>query len=235
MMRTCLLTGASGYLGAAFIARFHNRYRIVAVHNERPIQSPTQDQSFVDPLEPTREFPENEHPVYAISRDLGQPRQIASLIDEVAERVEQVDLVINAAACRHWAPLLAPHGLDGAQEAMDVNVLAPMRLAVGLARRLWAADPDANLRANRNIVNVSSSAGLFIYPDLGQSVYAASKAALNHLTYHLASEFWHIGVRVNAVAPDTFPGRVETSRVLDEILSLDVSDRTGQVIEVLPR
>ena len=47
-----------------------------------------------------------------------------------------------------------------------------------------------------------------MYPDLGQALYASSKAALNHLTYHLASELWDIGVRVNAVAPDTFPGRV---------------------------
>lgn len=58
------------------------------------------------------------------------------------------------------------------------------------------------MRSNRNVVNLSSTAGLFVYPDLGQSVYAASKAALNHLTYHLASDF--CGFCVGALPPPLF-------------------------------
>jgi NAD(P)-dependent dehydrogenase (short-subunit alcohol dehydrogenase family) len=71
-----------------------------------------------------------------------------------------------------------------------------------------------------------------MYPDLGQSLYGTSKAALNHLTYHLANEFWDLGVRVNSIAPDTFPGRIPTEEVLEAILVLDTSNQTGQVVRL---
>jgi NAD(P)-dependent dehydrogenase (short-subunit alcohol dehydrogenase family) len=230
MKRVCLLTGASGLLGTAFLERYAERYHVIAVHHRNPIQFATQQQQFIDPLAPQREMAVNAHAVHAIQADIALPLQIDRLIDEVVERCGQVDLLLNVAALRGWANLLDPHALDGVDRLMDVNVLAPLRLCVGLARRLWIADPDDNVRANRNIINLSSTAGLFVYPDYGQSMYAMSKAALNHLTYHLASEFWHIGIRVNGIAPDTFPGRVPTDAVLDEIIALDSSDRTGQVV-----
>ena len=37
---------------------------------------------------------------------------------------------------------------------------------------------------------------------------------------------------VNAVAPDTFPGRVRTEAVLDAIVAFDESADTGRVVEV---
>jgi NAD(P)-dependent dehydrogenase (short-subunit alcohol dehydrogenase family) len=234
MKRTCLLTGASGLLGTAFIERCAERYRIIAVHNSNPVRFASQDQRFVDPLEPRRKIPANAHAVHAIRADLSRPDEIERVVDEVTARFGQVDLLINGAAVRGWTPLLAPHALDGLDLTVSVNLTAPLRLTVGLARRLWAADPKSNVRENRNVINLSSSAGLFVYPDLGQSVYAATKAALNHVTYHLASELWHIGIRVNAIAPDTFPGRVATESVLDEIIALDGSDRTGQLAPLLP-
>jgi NAD(P)-dependent dehydrogenase (short-subunit alcohol dehydrogenase family) len=89
-----------------------------------------------------------------------------------------------------------------------------------------------NLARNRNVINISSTAGVYVYPDLGQSVYAATKAALNQLSYHLAAEFWDIGVRVNAIAPDSFPSRVQTGVVLDAIRRTDQGDRTGKVVIV---
>jgi NAD(P)-dependent dehydrogenase (short-subunit alcohol dehydrogenase family) len=120
--------------------------------------------------------------------------------------------------------------MDAADSVMRVNVFGPLRLSIGIANRFWRLDPDANLENNRNIVNVSSTSGIFVYPDLGQGLYAMSKAALNNLTYHLASDLWDIGIRVNAVAPDSFPSRISTDAVLDAIVDFDQSDETGQVL-----
>jgi NAD(P)-dependent dehydrogenase (short-subunit alcohol dehydrogenase family) len=228
--RVCLLTGASGSLGTTFIDRYATVYEIIAVHNRSHIQYATQDQIFFDPLDLHRPIPENSSAVYAYRVDLARKAEIDQLVQDVQERFGGVDLLINAAAVRAWANLLAPGAIESASAFFVVNVLAPLRLATALACACWMSDPPANLERNRNIVNVSSTAGLFVYPDTGQALYATSKAALNHLTYHLASEFWDIGIRVNAVAPDTFPERVPTSDVLDAIIELDRSDQTGQVV-----
>ncbi|MEU7004251.1 SDR family oxidoreductase [Nonomuraea sp. NPDC046570] len=229
LTRTCLLTGASGLLGTAFIRRYAARYQILAVHHRSAIDGPTQDQSYVDPLAPTRHLPENDHPVRALRADLGDPDDIARLADAVESHTDGVDLVVHAAAVRGWTPLLAAGAADRARWVYQVNVLAPLQLTAALARRFWFTDPTANLRANRNVVTISSTSGLFVYPDLQQGLYGSSKAALNHLTYHLASELWDLGIRVNAVAPDTFPGRIATEDVLDAIVDFDRSDRTGVV------
>ncbi|HEV2837125.1 MAG TPA: SDR family oxidoreductase [Pyrinomonadaceae bacterium] len=230
MKRVCVLTGASGLLGTAFIERFADQYQIVAVYNQNPVHYATQEQTFVDPLLPSRKIPENNGAVYSIRADVSNPREIDALIDEVVSRFGRIDLLVNAAAYRVWSHLLDDDAINTAEDVLKVNVLGPLRLSVGIANRFWRADPEANVEFNRNIINVSSTAGMFVYPDLGQGIYAMSKAALINLTYHLASDFWDIGIRVNAVAPDTFPGRIPTESVLEAINGFDRSDATGQVL-----
>jgi NAD(P)-dependent dehydrogenase (short-subunit alcohol dehydrogenase family) len=228
--RVCLLTGASGLLGTAFIERFAGDYQIAAIHHTHPLEFATQTQMFVDPLHPSEAPPFDDRKVYSIAADLSKPRDVERAIDEVLNHFGRVDLLIHAAAVRFYSQLLSAAALERAETVFAVNVLACARLCVGLAQRFWHVDPAENVQCNRNVINISSSAGLFIYPDQGQSLYAASKAALNHLTYHLASEFWDLGIRVNAVAPDTFPGRIEVVEVLDAIRHLDGSDQTGQIV-----
>jgi NAD(P)-dependent dehydrogenase (short-subunit alcohol dehydrogenase family) len=233
MRRVCLLTGASGTFGRAFISRCAADYHIVAVHHWTPIDFATQDQIFIDPLQPAADIPANDAAVYAIRADLSHPEEIARVVGESLAAFGRIDWLVNAAARRGWSPLLSPAALASAASTLDLNVLVPMRLAVEVAQRFWRADPEANIANRRSVVNISSTAGLFVYPDCGQAVYATSKAALNHLTYHMASEFWDLGVRVNAVAPDTFPGRVPTEDVLDAVLAFDRSDKSGEITSIM--
>lgn len=232
--RICLLTGAGGALGAAFVERFADRYQIVAVQHERPVYFAAQDQRFVDPLTGTEDESANRRRCHVLRADLSQPEEVTALVDSVLRTFGHVEVLVNAAAVRWFSPVLARDAAASELAMLTVNVLAPLWLCRALGSRSWSRDPAGNLEHNRNVVNVSSSAGLYVYPDLGQALYSASKAALNHLTYHLASELWNIGVRVNAVAPDTFPGRVPVDAVLDAIASFDTSDVTGQVLPLVP-
>lgn len=215
--------------GTAFINRYAHDYHIAAIYHRNFVKYATQEQHFIDPLEPSLPVPENEDAVYALKADLTDGDGILAVVRFVLDRFGTIDLLINGAAYRGWSHLLSPGSLDVADAIWNLNVLAPLRLSVAIAKEYWSANQEANLKANRNIVNLSSTAGLFVYPDLGQALYASSKAALNHLTYHLASEFWNIGIRVNAVAPDTFPGRIRTDEVLDAVIRFDRSGATGQV------
>jgi NAD(P)-dependent dehydrogenase (short-subunit alcohol dehydrogenase family) len=230
LKRVCVITGASGTLGTAFIARYRTQYRIVAIHNQHGLPFASQNQSFLDPLDPDHALPENDDPVYAIRADLSREQAIEDLCLQVVTEFRNIDLLINAAVTGRWRPFLSPSALADAELGVRVNLLAPLRLAVGFARHCWRSCIQQNIRRRRNIVNLSSTAGVYVYPDQGQGLYSACKAALNFATYHLASEYWDIGVRVNAVAPNSFPGRVSIGRVLDQIRAFDGGDETGRVV-----
>ena len=133
--------------------------------------------------------------------------------------------------CGHrWSD--SHRALDSAERQFRVNTLLPARLAVQVAREFWRDRDLENRSLNRNVVNVSSTAGVVIHPGQGQGIYSASKVALNFLTRHLADEFSRFGVRVNALAPDSFPGRVRTRAVATALNQLDIGQATGRVLVV---
>lgn len=233
--RVCLITGAGGTLGAAFCRSYAAEYDIVALCRTRVPDVPSQHESYLDPLQPLAELPENQARVFTVQADLEQPGQIEHVVDVALAKFGRVDLLVNNAAYSRWHP----HGLidgDGALRDFDrhfaVNVGIPLRLAVRLGQQYWMHRDQDNRAHNRNIVNVSSLAGARVFPGQGQGVYSASKAALNQLTRHLAAEFAAFGVRVNALAPDSFPSIVSTDSVVRAITRLDHESVTGRVLAV---
>jgi NAD(P)-dependent dehydrogenase (short-subunit alcohol dehydrogenase family) len=226
-----VITGASGMMGSAFVKRYRSRYRIVAIHWRHELACATQNQTFVDPLDPSRPLRENDDPVFAIRVNLSSEAAIQDACTQIVESFPRVDLLINAAAHRRWCSLLASSGLADAELVMRVNLLAPIRLAITFATNFWRSHVEENVRLRRNVINVSSTAGAYVFPDRGQSLYGISKAALNHATYHLANELWDIGIRVNAVAPDTLKSNTAIDRVLDQMVAFDESNETGRVVD----
>lgn len=227
----CLLTGAGGRLGSAFCRRYSNRYQIIAVwHRRRPVAS-TQGQRLLDPLEPDRRLAANRHPVHDIQADLRSDAEIERLVKAVSSRYGRIDVVINAAVAGVWTPLLNGHSrVTDVTASLCLNVAAPLVLVAEVARQIWQRNPSENLAKNRCVVNVSSTAGVYVYPWYGQGVYSASKAALNILTRHLAAELEPLGVRANVLAPDAFPGRVPITQVLDGVVRLAEGDFSGRIL-----
>jgi ketoreductase RED2 len=127
-----------------------------------------------------------------VQGDIAQAADCERLVSTVIEHYGHLDILINNAGTTKVIP---HHDLEAAsvdvwREIFEVNVFGTWQLTV-------AAIPS--LRASKgSVVNVSSLAGL---RPTGSSIpYAASKAALNHMTELLAKV---VGpeVRVNAVAP----------------------------------
>jgi NAD(P)-dependent dehydrogenase (short-subunit alcohol dehydrogenase family) len=227
--RVCVLTGAGGRLGTAFCREYAADYDIVAVYRKRPPQVPTQRQWRIDPLQPEAALDPN--PVFAIQADLTAEREIDRVVELALARFERVDLLVNAAVHAVWAPMIdSPKLMQSVAEHLQTNVVVPLRLSVALARAYWRDRDKDNRAANRNIVNVSSTAGVKIYRGLHQGLYSASKAALNFLSRHMADEFSSMGVRVNALAPNSFPRLVRTSKVASAIVKLDSGQMNGSVL-----
>jgi NAD(P)-dependent dehydrogenase (short-subunit alcohol dehydrogenase family) len=227
--RVCLLTGAGGTFGTEFCRRYGSRYAIAAVHRRRVPDVPTQHVRHVDPLDPGA--PADDGAVFAIRSDLLLDGEVERVVELALARFGRVDVLVNAAVHSIWGSLVDGDAvLRSAEEQFKVNVLLPLRLASELVERHWRDRAAENRARRRHVVNLSSLAGIYVFPGQGQSVYGASKAALNLLSSHMAGELARIGVRVNALAPDAFPGIVATEDVADAVVDLDDGDATGQLL-----
>lgn len=180
-----------------------------------------------------------------VRADVANAEDVAALVAATLERHGRLDVLVNNAGTTR---VIAHHDLAAAsvdvwREIFEVNVFGTWQLCV-------AAMP-ALTSSHGSIVNVSSLAG--VRPTGSSIPYAASKAALNHLTLLLAKV---VGpeVRVNAVAPglvdtpwtedwDVVRGFVEQTAplrrsglpedVADVILALAATPYvTGQVVVV---
>jgi NAD(P)-dependent dehydrogenase (short-subunit alcohol dehydrogenase family) len=230
-----VITGASGILGSYFCANYSDRYDIVAVYRRNRPPVPAQDSSFVDPLAPDKGQAAGSAgpPVFAVRADITDERECDRVVELALARFDRIDLLVNGAVHSVWSPMLTSDQLRrSAQYQFLTNVVAPLNMATAVARRFWQGRDLENRAANRNVVNLSSVAALRIYSGLGQSIYAASKAALNQLTGHMADEFGSVGVRVNATAANSFPSIVPTRRAAEAIVRLDEGSDNGAIVVV---
>jgi NAD(P)-dependent dehydrogenase (short-subunit alcohol dehydrogenase family) len=228
--RVCLITGAGGQLGQMFCETFRDRYAIAAMYRTRLPRVVSQTQSLVDPLEPARPLIENSRPIFTVQADVSDEIQVTRGVAMVLAHYGRIDLVVNGAAA------FAARGMDhecfiqDAYYQVSANLIGPALVSGVVHRLFWRDKASENRALNRGIINISSISGLHVYPGIGQSIYAASKAGLNHLTLHMAHEYAKIGIRVNAIAPNSFPSVIPTESVASAIAELDEGTLTGKIV-----
>src|SRR5690606_39162934 len=131
-----------------------------------------------------------EHPdVVGLVADVAMPQDAARTVATAIETWGRLDVLVNNAGAGAILPL-ADATAERIASIFAVNVIGPSLLAAAALPHLAAAKGA--------IVNVSSTFGH--KPAATLSHYAASKAALEHLTRCWALELAPLGVRVNAVA-----------------------------------
>lgn len=138
----------------------------------------------------------------ALPADLSTEAECRRLADELAAREEALHILVNNAGATWGAPL---DEFDDAawNRALDLNVKAVFHLTKFLVPKLEAAgSPDDPAR----VVNIGSIDGLHV-PALETYSYAASKAAVHHLTRVLAKRLAP-EITVNAVAPGPFESKM---------------------------
>ena len=132
-------------------------------------------------------------PVAALTVDLSSDRGLASLIEIIASRHPDIDLLVNAAGIFFPKPFLDHQEADYDQY-MKLNK-AFFFITQKVAANMIAADrPGA-------IVNVGSMWAKQAIAATPSSAYSMAKAGLHSLTQHLAMELAPRRIRVNAVSP----------------------------------
>lgn len=125
----------------------------------------------------------------AVAADVADEDAVAELFDTAETAIGGVDVVVNAAGQMTLAPL-ADFDLEALDQMLRTNIRGTFVVNQQAARRV---------RPGGTIINFSSAVIGRILPNY--TGYAASKAAVEAMTFILAHELRGRDITVNAVAP----------------------------------
>jgi short-subunit dehydrogenase len=130
----------------------------------------------------------------AHAADLADPAQVATLIARVEDEAGSVDVLVNNAGVAPTSGALQDWTQDEVEQIFRVNLISP----ADLCRQVI---PGMLQRGCGHIVNVSSMAGVSVFP--GLTAYASTKAGLTQFTAGLRADLKRtpIGTTVVELGP----------------------------------
>ena len=179
--RVAVVTGAGsgiGRAGAAMLAR-EGATLVVA------------DRNAASGEETARQIETKGGRALALQTDVGDDRQLDSLVGRTVEAFGRIDILHSHAGIQVEGPLeeVEPGGMDA---SWRINVRAHFRLA-----RLVM--PHMRAQGGGSIIVTSSNSGVFY--DHGMIAYATSKHAAVAMVKQIAIDYGKYNVRVNALCP----------------------------------
>lgn len=135
--------------------------------------------------------------------DCSSEEGVSALANEVKARTKSLNILFNNAGTSWGAPL-NEFPYHAWKRVLDLNVTGLYELTRQLLPELIAAaKPEDPAR----VVNLGSVMGTAALGD-GAYSYAASKAAVHHLTRIMGKELAHKHITFNAFAPGPFPSKM---------------------------
>ena len=183
--KTAIVTGGASGIGKAVVEAFLAQGANVVVCDMNP--------------EPP-EFDETRGKVLYVVTDVTKRASVEAMVEKAKKRFGSIDILVNNAGINIPRLLVDPNDPHGKYELDDsvfekvtaVNLKGVYLCAQAVGRELVA-------QGHGVLINMSSESG--IEGSEGQSIYAATKNAVNSFTRSWAKEFGKYGVRVIGVAP----------------------------------
>lgn len=176
--KVALVTGASKGIGAAIARQFAESGAKVMLSSRK-----------LEQLQATAATIDGETAVF--TAHAGRPEDAVACIEATIERFGGLDILVNNAATNPHFGRTIDCDLPRFDKTFEVNVRGPF---------VWTQEAWRRALAERGgaVINIASIGGMTYGGMIG--VYDTTKAALIHLTKHLATELGP-KVRVNAIAP----------------------------------
>ena len=187
-MKTAFITGVTSGFGRAFALRFAKLGYQLVITGRR-----------ADRLEELARKIKADYSteVLTLCFDVRDNDGCRNAIESIPVQFKNIDILVNNAGLAAGATSFDQTDLDDFERMIDTNVK-------GLLYVTKLIVPGMIERLTGHIVNISSIAGIDVYPN--GSVYCASMHAVNAITYVLRLDLVKYGFKVSSISP----GLVET-------------------------
>lgn len=183
--KTVIVTGAASGIGKAVAQEYlNNGANVVACD--------------MNPNEP--KFENSEDRLLYVVTDVTSLESVHNMVEKTVEKFGSVDVLVNNAGI-NVPRLLVDAKEDHGKYELNTAVFSKM-IDVNVKGVFYCAQEAARIMVKKGcgvIINMSSESGL--EGSEGQSVYAATKNAVNSLTRSWSKELGKLGVRVVGIAP----------------------------------
>lgn len=206
MEKTAVITGSSRGIGKACALKLAEKgFNIVVNYNSN-------EEAANKAVEEITAFGRK---AIAVKADTSDLKQAQGMFRTAFKEMGSIDVLVNNAGVVNDAYLLMLNA-DSLQKSLDINIKGYFNCAQQAALKMMK-------NKKGSIINISSVSG--IHALAGQSVYSATKGAVNSMTMVLAKELAPYGIQVNAVAP----GFVET-----EMITAVPEEKLKEYLDVIP-
>ncbi len=204
--KVALITGSSRGIGKACALRLAEKGFNIAVNYNSNEEAAKKTVS---------EIEEKGGKAIALKADTSDLKQVQDMFRAAFKEFGRIDVLVNNAGVVNDAYLLMLNA-ESLQKSLDINIKGYFNCAQQAALKMMK---------NRcgKIINISSVSSVLSLA--GQSVYSATKGAVNSMTATLAKELAPYGIQVNAVAP----GFVET-----EMINSVPEEKMKEYLEEIP-
>lgn len=182
MSKVAVVTGASKGIGRACALRLARDGMTVAVNYSR---SEAEAEAVVEKIR------SEGGEAMAVRADVSDLEQVKAMFKQVSDTYGHIDVLVNNAGIvkDEYLLMLNSETLD---KCLDLNIKGYFYCAQQAALKMYSQKSGVIV----NMSSVSSKMAL-----AGQSVYSATKGAVNSMTQTMAKELARKNIRVNAVCP----------------------------------
>jgi 3-oxoacyl-[acyl-carrier protein] reductase len=188
--KCALITGAAKGIGKASALELASRGVHIAINY---------NSSKAEAVKTVNEIKSLGVDAFAIQANVGDLKQVTSMIDEIVDRFSKIDILVNNAGIIDDSLLLRMKD-DAWKTVIDTNLNGTFYCSRAALKSMFKSKWG-------RIINIGSVVG--IRGNVGQTNYTASKAAINGFTFALAKEVATRNITVNTITP----GYVSTDTV----------------------